>query len=87
MAKYSLTFKKSVSKDLRAIPNSDVDRILNKIKQLADNPRPVDCTKLSGSEKYRIRQGNYRVIYEIKDSVLVVCVIKVAHRSNVYKNN
>lgn len=87
MAKYSLKFKKSVSKDLRAIPNSDVKRILNKIEQLGENPRPDGYTKLTGSEKYRIRQGNYRIIYEIKDSVLVVCVIKVAHRSSVYKSS
>jgi len=85
MAKYSLVFKKSVTKDLRTLPNSDVSRILSKIEQLIDDPRPLGYTKLTGNEKYRIRQGSYRIIYEIKDSVLIVNVIKVAHRSSVYK--
>ena len=86
MAKYSLIFKKSITKDLRAIPNYDVRRILSKIEQLRDDPRPQGYTKLTGNEKYRIRQGSYRIIYEIKDSILVVNVIKVAHRSSVYKS-
>ncbi len=86
MAKYKITFKKSVSKDLRVIPNNDVDRILSRIKKLSDNPRAEGCTKLAGLEKYRVRQGIYRIIYEIRDNVLVVNVVKVAHRSNVYKS-
>ncbi|PCJ47874.1 MAG: type II toxin-antitoxin system mRNA interferase toxin, RelE/StbE family [Gammaproteobacteria bacterium] len=86
MAKYSLTFKKSVTKDLRVIPNIDVSRILNKIEQLAENPRPQGYTKLTGNEKYRVRQGSYRIIYEIKDAVLIINVIKVAHRSSVYNS-
>jgi mRNA interferase RelE/StbE len=87
MAKYKLTFKKSVSKDLRSIPKKDVPKILNCIKSLADNPRAEGCIKLSGQENYRVRQGSYRIVYEIRDEVLIVNVIKVAHRSNVYKNN
>ena len=86
MAKYSLIFKKSVAKDLRVIPNADVSRILNKIEQLIENPRPEGYTKLTGNEKYRIRQGSYRIIYEIKNAVLVINVIKIAHRSSVYKS-
>ena len=86
MAKYSLTFKKSVTKDLRVIPNIDVSRILNKIEQLAENPRPQGYIKLTGNEKYRVRQGSYRIIYEIKDAVLIINVIKVAHRSSVYNS-
>ena len=86
MAKYSLLFKKSVTKDLRVIPNSDISHILNKIEQLIDGPRPQGYTKLTGVEKYRIRQGSYRIIYEIKDSILVVNVIKIAHRSSAYKS-
>lgn len=87
MAKYRITFKKSVAKDLRAIPNNDVKRILDKIDILSENPRGEGCMKLSGKESYRIRQGLYRIIYEIKDGLLIVNVIKVAHRSNVYKSN
>jgi mRNA interferase RelE/StbE len=87
MAKYRITFKKSVAKDLQAIPNSDIAKILGKIDTLSENPRGEGCIKLSGKEDYRVRQGLYRIVYEIKDDVLVVNVIKVAHRSHVYKSN
>ena len=86
MANYSLAFKKSVAKDLRNIPNKDVKRILTCIESLCENPRAEGCIKLSGQERYRIRQGVYRVGYEIKDSELIILVVKVAHRSDVYKN-
>ena len=85
MANYRLVFKKSVAKDLRAIPNKDVKRILSCIESLLDNPRAEGCIKLSGQEWYRVRQGNYRIVYEIKDEELIILVIKVGHRSNVYK--
>lgn len=85
MAKYKIIFKKSVAKDLRVIPKNDIQKILKKIDYLADNPRGEGCIKLSGKENYRVRQGLYRIIYEIKDGLLVVNVIKVAHRSQVYK--
>tara|TARA_R110001592_G_scaffold338788_1_gene626137 strand:- start:1024 stop:1287 length:264 start_codon:yes stop_codon:yes gene_type:complete len=87
MAKYKITFKKSVSKDLRSIPNQDVDRILKRIDKLADDPRADGCIKLSGHENYRVRLGLYRVIYEIRDDVLVVNIVKVGRRSSVYKSN
>lgn len=87
MAKYKITFKKSVSKGLRVIPKSDIKKILSKIDSLSDNPRGEGCIKLSGKESYRVRQGLYRIIYEIKDDKLIVNVVKVAHSSNVYKSN
>ncbi len=87
MANYSLAFKKSVAKDLRNIPNKDVKRILKCIETLCKNPRAEGCIKLSGQERYRIRQGAYRVIYEIQDSELIILVVKVAHRSDAYKNS
>ena len=86
MAKYRITFKKSVAKDLRVIPKSDITKILGKIDTLSENPRGEGCIKLSGQENYRVRQGLYRIVYEIKDDVLVVNVVKVAHRSQVYKS-
>ena len=86
MAKYKITFKKSVAKDFRVIPKSDITKILDKIDSLSENPRGEGCIKLSGQEIYRTRQGLYRIVYEIKDDVLVVNVVKVAHRSHVYKN-
>ena len=87
MANYKLVFKKSVSKDLRLIPNKDVARILQRIEQLQENPRPVDSEKLSGQERYRLRQGLYRIVYEVADGLLVVTVVKVGHRKHVYKRS
>ena len=84
MANYKITFKSSVEKDLRDIPNTDVQRILSSIDQLAENPRAPGCIKLTGHDLYRVRQGSYRIVYEIRDGELVVVVIKVAHRSSVY---
>ncbi|MEE8592622.1 MAG: type II toxin-antitoxin system RelE/ParE family toxin [Candidatus Bipolaricaulota bacterium] len=85
MARYRLLFKRSITKDLRSIPKKDVSRILNRIEALADDPRPPGCEKLSARELYRIRQGNYRILYEIHDDVLVIVVVKVGSRSAVYK--
>lgn len=85
MANYSLLFKKSVTKDLKNIPNKDVKRILACIESLCVNPRANGCIKLTGQELYRKRQGLYRIIYEIQDSELIITVVKVAHRSDVYK--
>ena len=87
MASYSLAFKKSVAKDLRSIPNQDVKRILKRIDSLCENPRAGDSVKLSGQERYRVRQGVYRIVYEIQDKELIVLVVKVAHRSEVYKSS
>ncbi|MAN50447.1 MULTISPECIES: type II toxin-antitoxin system RelE/ParE family toxin [unclassified Marinimicrobium] len=85
MANYKLVFKKSVSKDLRSIPNKDVARILQRVEALQDDPRPIGSEKLSGQERYRIRQGVYRIIYEVVDELLVVTVVKVGHRKHIYK--
>lgn len=87
MASYSLAFKKSVAKDLRTIPNNDVKRILNRIESLCENPGAEGCIKLSGEEKYRVRQGVYRIIYQIQDKELIILVVKVAHRIKVYKSS
>ncbi len=83
MGRYRLLFKKSVAKDLRAIPKKDVQRILEGIKALAEDPRPRGCEKLADQQRYRIRQGPHRIVYKIQDDVLVV--IKVQHRSEVYR--
>ena len=87
MASYKLVFKKSVARDLRPIPNKDVARILVRMEALQENPRPVGSEKLSGQERYRIRQGMYRIIYEVTDELLVVTVVKVGHRKHVYKRS
>lgn len=87
MVKYSIIFKNSVRKDLRAIPTPDLKRILATIEQLAVDPRPYGSIKLKGAHFYRIRQGAYRIIYEIRDKELIINVIKVGHRSAVYKSH
>lgn len=85
MANYKLVFKESVAKDLRPIPNKDVRRILKKIDQLAYDPRPPGSEKLTGAEKHRIQQGNYRILYTIEDDIVTVTVVKVGHRRGVYQ--
>ena len=86
MAKYEIVLRKSVRKDLEPIPKRDVQRILADIANLANDPRPPPSRKLSGSEKYRLRCGVYRVLYEIQDAVLIVCIVKVGHRREVYRS-
>jgi mRNA interferase RelE/StbE len=85
MAGFSIFFKESVRKDLDAIPKNDLQRIMERIGSLAVNPRPPGCEKLTGQERYRLRQGNYRIIYSIQDSELTVWVVKVGHRREVYR--
>ena len=86
MAKYKLRIKKSAAKELEAISRkADRRRIVSRIEALAENPRPDGCRKLSGSERYRIRQGSYRIVYAIEDKQLVVYVVKIADRKSVYR--
>lgn len=85
MANYKIVFKQSVAKDLRPIPNKDVRKILTRISSLSTDPRPPGSKKLTGEEKYRIRQGNYRILYTIEDEIVTVTVVKVGHRRNVYR--
>lgn len=85
MVEYKLLFKESVYKDLKVLSRSDLKRILSKIEQLAQNPRPAGSQKLSGLELFRVRQGKYRIVYFIQDRELVVHVIKVGHRKDVYR--
>ena len=85
MARYKLLFKKSVAKDLRVLPKRDIRRLLDRINELANEPRTAGCKKLSGKEYYRVRQGVYRIVYEIIDDRLVVYIIKVGHRSGIYQ--
>ena len=87
MASYELMFRKSVAKDLRVLPKRDIERIMQRICSLAEDPRPAGCEKLSSQERYRVRQGIYRIIYEINDARLVVLVVKVGHRGDVYRSS
>jgi mRNA interferase RelE/StbE len=86
VAKYRILIKPSAVKEIEAIsPKKDRQRIVGRISKLADNPQPPGCEKLSGQEKYRIRQGRYRIVYSIEDQDLIVYVVKVGHRKDVYR--
>ena len=85
MATYELYFKKSVQKDLGSLPRKDLKRILKRIEGLAQDPRPPGCEKLTGQERYRLRQGRYRIVYSIQDDVLTVWIVKVGHRKDIYR--
>ena len=85
MAGYKIFFRKSVWKDFESIPKKELNRILQKIESLSENPRPSDSQKLSAQERFRIRQGRYRIIYSTQDEELTVWVVKVGHRKNVYR--
>ena len=85
MANYKILLKASAAKELEALPKPDRLRIVERIKMLAENPRPFGCEKLTGEEKYRVRQGVYRIPYEIHDLVVTVIVVKIGHRREVYR--
>lgn len=85
MGSYKVEFTRRAEKELRKIDSRYIPRIIEAIESLGSHPRPVGCTKLEGSEDtYRIRVGNYRVIYEIEDGNLVILVIRVRHRRSAY---
>jgi mRNA interferase RelE/StbE len=85
VASYRLVIRRSAGKEIEALPPKDRRRVVTKIQGLATNPRPVGCEKLSGAEKYRLRQGDYRILYEIVDRDLIVTVVKVGNRRDVYR--
>ena len=87
MARYDLRFKSSVAKDLQSIPPTDRRRVLDRIETLRDDPRPPGAEKLSARERYRLRQGNYHILYTVSDAEVVVEVVKIAHRREVYRNS
>ena len=85
MAEYKIYFKESVEKDFRAIPKKDLQKIILRIQSLARDPRPPGHEKLTGQERYRIRQGHYRIIYSIQDNEFTVWVVRVGHRKDIYR--
>ena len=85
MAKYDIQVRPSVWKDVAKIPKKDLQKILVRIESLRDEPRSAASVKLSGWEYYRIRQGDYRIVYEIDDNHSIVTVAKVGHRGDVYR--
>lgn len=85
MASYSPGIKRSAAKEFEGLPIKDRRRIARKNRQLGDEPRPLGCEKLSGQERYRLRQGDYRILYEVDDTDRVVTVVKIWHRGDVYR--
>ena len=85
MARYKLFIKPSAAKEIEAVPRKDRLRIIDRIRSLAGDPRPPGCEKLTGDDKYRIRQGNYRILYTIDDDDLIVCVVRVGDRREIYR--
>ena len=86
MAKYKLQIKPSAVREIEAIPQKQQrQRIVARVRALADDPRPRGCEKLSGMDRYRVRQGVYRIVYSIEDDDLIVYVVKVGHRGSVYR--
>jgi mRNA interferase RelE/StbE len=85
VANYRLQIKPSAGKEIEALPKKDRRRVVAKIQGLATDPRPPGCEKLSGEDLYRVRQGNYRILYSVHDTDLLVVVIKIGHRREVYR--
>jgi mRNA interferase RelE/StbE len=85
MAGYNVFFTKSAIGELEGIPRKDLRRIIERIRGLGENPRPEGCQKLSAQERYRIRQGDYRIVYSISDGEREVRIFKIGHRSEVYR--
>ncbi len=84
-ASYSVAIKKAAERELRALPKEDLRRVVDRIRGLAENPRPPGSEKLSGEERYRIRQGDYRIVYAIDDEARIVEIVKIGHRREVYR--
>lgn len=85
MAAYKIFFRQSVLKDVAKIPKRELQRIMKRIAALADNPKPMGCEKISGRDRFRIRQGSYRIVYSIQDDELTIWIIKIGHRKDVYR--
>lgn len=86
MGKYKIFLKPSALKEIESIDNKqDRRRIVNRIRSLSDDPRPPGCEKLSSADKFRVRQGRYRIVYSVRDEALVVDVVKVAHPKDIYR--
>jgi len=85
VASYRILIRRSAAKEIEAVPLKDRRRVVARIESLANNPRPVGCEKLSGEDKYRIRQGDYRIVYEIVDTDLIVTVVRMGNRRDVYR--
>lgn len=85
MASYRLLIKPSAAKELEGLPQKDRRRVVARMRGLSDQPRPPGCEKLPGQDLFRVRQGKYRLLYEVQDHDLTVIIFKVGHRRDVYR--
>ena len=85
MASYRIVLRKSAAKEIEKLDKQTISRVIGKIQTLSGDPRPPGCKKLSGEEKYRIRAGVYRILYQIVDHELIVTVVRVRHRRDAYR--
>jgi mRNA interferase RelE/StbE len=85
VASYELRIKPSALKELQAIQIDDRQRIVIRIEALAEDARPPGARKLAGGDRYRVRQGAFRILYEVDDSSSTVTVVKIGHRRDVYR--
>jgi mRNA interferase RelE/StbE len=85
VAKYRITVKKSAAKELQDIPKKYLRRIVKRIQLLAEDPRPAGSQKLSAREQYRLRQGDYRIVYSVDDKDWLVDIVKIGHRRDIYR--
>jgi mRNA interferase RelE/StbE len=82
---YDLLVKKSAERELHALPKHELRRVTERLRSLSGDPRPSGCEKLTGHDQYRIRQGDYRIVYAIDDVAHVVTIVKIGHRREVYR--
>jgi mRNA interferase RelE/StbE len=82
---YAIEIKSSAAREIEGLPRGERRRVVERIGQLADEPRPRGCEKLVGGERYRVRQGDYRIVYSVEDAKLIVWIVKVGHRRDVYR--
>ena len=85
MGSYRILIKSSAVKEIEAIPQRDRQRVIARIQGLSGNPRPPGCEKLSGQDKFRLRQGVYRILYSVNDNEPSLLIVKVGHRREVYR--
>jgi mRNA interferase RelE/StbE len=85
MVEYDIYFRESVWKDLKGIPKRDLPNILKSIDSLSEDPRPFGSEKLTGQDRYRLRQGKYCIVYSIQDKELTVWIVRVGHQKDVYR--
>lgn len=85
MEKYRITIKRSAAKELDNIPKRSLQRIVKRIQSLAENPRPQGSQKLTGQESFRVRQGDYRIVYSVDDKNSTIDIVKIGHRREVYR--